>query len=61
MYRYFISYVFRNDGGPGFGSCEVHRPEPIRDADGVNEIAAEIRTQRNAAWAVVLTFQRFEG
>ena len=42
MYRYFISYNFKNNKGVGFSNCEVQRNKKINNMRDIQEIAEEI-------------------
>lgn len=58
--RYFVSYAHASYGGPGFGSCEVKRSEPIRGHEDTTEIKRQIEAGGRAQNVVVLNWRRFE-
>jgi hypothetical protein len=58
MYEYFISYVFQDQNGVGFGSRAVGFNDPITSIDQVRTYETQLRRE-GFTNASVLGFTRF--
>ena len=58
-YKYFISYVFSNKSGTGYGNCGLNRNTKIRDYNDLLEVAETIKKENNFSIITIINFKEF--
>ncbi|GAA1857219.1 hypothetical protein [Asanoa iriomotensis] len=58
-YRYFVSYMFRDYNGFGYGSCDINLALPIRNRDDI-AVVTDLLRNNNIDNPNVIAFSRYD-
>ena len=56
MYKYFVVYMYNNNGGYNFANCESIVEECLSNIERINKLADRIAKDMNKDCVVILNF-----